>query len=236
MLGHVRSALKAYVSARVGSPDMTASLQRLSDNGFKPEHIFDVGAYQGDFTKMCLEVWPATRVTAFEVLERRVEDLRRLNASGVPVEVFGCLVGAENREAVPFHEMETASSVLREHVHKLAATKQYPMRTVDTVVHEHCTGWPDLLKLDVQGYELEVLKGAERTLDHVSVVLAEVNLLDIHVGVPLLADVIAWLDQRGWVAYDICGITRRPFDTALWQADFIFVQRSSPLRSDKRWS
>src|SRR5688500_4523722 len=130
---------------------MAASLQRLSSNGFKPEHIFDVGAYRGDFTKMCVDVWPATRVTAFEVLDRRVEELRRLRASGVPVDVFACLLGAENRDAVPFHEMETASSVLREHVHQLAATKQYPMRTVDVMVQQHRTGWPDLLKLDVQG-------------------------------------------------------------------------------------
>jgi FkbM family methyltransferase len=235
MLAQVRSAVKAYVSARVGSPDMCASLQRLSSNGFKPQHVFDVGAYQGDFTRVCLDVWPETRVSAFEVLDKQVRQLHRLKAAGVPVEVFACLLGAENRVGVTFHELETASSVLREHVHQLAATRQYPMRTVDAIVQQHGNA-PDLLKLDVQGYELEVLKGSERTLDQVTVILAELNLLDIHIGVPLLSDLILWLDQRGWVAYDICGLTRRPLDSALWQADFIFVRRSSPLRLDKRWS
>jgi hypothetical protein len=46
---------------------------------------------------------------------------------------------------------------------------------------------------------------------------------------------IAWLNERDWVAYDICGLTRRPLDQALWQADLIFVPRNSPLRADKRW-
>jgi hypothetical protein len=67
------------------------------------------------------------------------------------------------------------------------------------------------------------------------VVLAEVSLLDIHQNVPLFAEIVAWLNDRDWVAYDICGLTRRPLDKALWQADLIFVPRNSPLRTDKRW-
>jgi hypothetical protein len=66
-------------------------------------------------------------------------------------------------------------------------------------------------------------------------VLAEVNLLDLHKNVPLLADLVGWMSERGWVAYDICGLTRRPLDHALWQADMIFVPSDSPLRADKHW-
>jgi hypothetical protein len=91
------------------------------------------------------------------------------------------------------------------------------------------------LKLDVQGYELEVLKGSEKSLQGIQVILAEVNLIDIHQNVALLAEIVQWLNLRDWVAYDICELHRRPLDQALWQADFIFVQRSSFLRTDKRW-
>jgi len=66
--------------------------------------------------------------------------------------------------------------------------------------------------------------------------LAEINLLDIHQNVPLLAEVVTWLSDREWITYDICGLTRRPLDQALWQADLIFVPRNSPLRADKRWA
>jgi hypothetical protein len=40
---------------------------------------------------------------------------------------------------------------------------------------------------------------------------------------------------RDWIAYNICGLTRRPLDRALRQADFIFVARDSELRQNKRW-
>ncbi len=110
------------------------------------------------------------------------------------------------------------------------------MRTIDQIVSEHFGDQgPEFLKLDVQGYELEVLKGAEKTLPQIQVILAEINLLDIHQNVPLLADVVAWLNDRDWVTYDICGFIRRPLDQALWQIDMIFVPKRSPLRIDKRW-
>jgi FkbM family methyltransferase len=236
IISDMRSAAKTILARKVGAPDMPTSLERLSRNGFTPKQIFDVGAYQGDFARLCLNVWPKARVVAFEVLQHKVEELRRMGVSGLPVDVVNCLLGAENRDSVPFHEMETASSVLEEHIHQDVPVKSYSMRTVDRIVEEYCAGPPEFLKLDVQGYELEVLKGAEKTLGNLEVILAELNFLDIHKGVPLVSEVTAWLDERGWVAYDMCGITRRPLDGALWQADFIFVPKDSSLRSDKRWS
>jgi hypothetical protein len=132
---------------------------------------------------------------------------------------------------------ETASSVLAEQTSQNFPVTFHAMRTLDQIVQEQFGDCPpDFLKLDVQGYELEVLKGAEKSLPRMQVILTEISLLDIHQKVPLLAEVITWLNDRDWVAYDICGLTRRPLDQALWQADFIFVPHNSPLRADKRWT
>jgi hypothetical protein len=110
------------------------------------------------------------------------------------------------------------------------------MRTIDDVVSSSNMQIPTFLKLDVQGYEYEVLNGAKKTLQGVEVILAEVNLLDLYKGAHLLDELIAFLRNNGFVAFDICGFHRRPLDAALWQADFIFVPIGSPLRADKRWS
>jgi hypothetical protein len=68
------------------------------------------------------------------------------------------------------------------------------------------------------------------------VILAEVDLLDLHAGTSLMAEVVAWLNERDFVAYDVCDFVRRPLDKALWQVDMIFVRRNGPLRADKRWN
>jgi FkbM family methyltransferase len=217
-------------------PEIPTALHGLAARGFRPSLVFDVGAYRGDFARTALDTWPDATVACFEAQSARVLELERLAKERRGLRVFAGLLGAECRAPVALHEAETASSVLDEASGTAHPVVEHPMRTVDDVVARDFAGRsPDFLKLDVQGYELEVLKGAERSLPAVEAILAEVNLLDIHVGVPLLAQVVAWLDARDFVAYDICGLTRRPLDGALWQADMIFLPRASRLRADKRW-
>lgn len=215
--------------------DTEPALMRLRTNNFSPAHIFDVGAYQGDFAKMCRRVWPNAKLTCFEVLPHPVKELREWSRRDGQSEVFECLLGGEVRD-VPFHESEMGSSILGCHTPHTGPIGVYPMRTIDDVIAHSNVEPPTFLKLDVQGYECEILKGAKNTLPHVEAILTEVNFLDVYKGAPLLAELSNLLMESGFVAYDICGFWRRPLDAALFQGDFIFVPINSPLRADKRWS
>jgi FkbM family methyltransferase len=231
----IKHAARQKLARRLGVPEIPSALERLRVNQFNPRRIFDVGAYLGEFTSLCRSIWPSAELICFEVLPHCVDQLRNWCDRDGHAAIVECLLGAECKHAVAFREMETASSVLEEHVLQVTPTNCYPMETIDEVVGKGRQGAPDLLKLDVQGYELEVLKGAEGTLPHVSAILTEVNLIDIHRGAPLLDELVTFMRDRGFVTYDICGLTRRPLDQALWQADFIFVPRESHIRADKRW-
>ena len=232
-----RSQLRQWAARRLGVPDIRFALERLSAVGFHPITVFDVGAYRGDFAQLCLKIWPECKVACFEALEPRVNELHLLERETSRIQVFDFLLGAKAAVAVPLHIGETASSVLSEHHNQEFPTEEYPMRTIDDVVTEHfASSELGLLKIDVQGYELEVLKGAKHSLRRFELILLEINLLDIHKEVPLLAEVVCWLNNEGFVAYDICGLTRRPLDHALWQADFVFVPKNSSFRADKRWN
>ena len=233
----MKSKIRNYLARKLGVPQIPFALERLSANGFQPNLIFDVGAYQGDFAKSCIDIFPNSKIACFEALESKVNSLQEMASQTQFIQVFPVLLGAQVRDQVPLYQAETASSVLVEHIPQNFPVKLCQMQTVDQIIHDHFGDRsPDFLKLDVQGYELEVLKGAEKSLSKIQVILAEINLLDIHEGVPLLAEVTTWLNNRNWVAYDICGLTRRPLDQALWQADFIFVPHDSPLRTNKRWT
>ena len=112
----------------------------------------------------------------------------------------------------------------------------FPQTTLDTTIRDSYAGRaPDLLKLDVQGFELQVLKGCEASLGGIRAILTEISLLDLHADVPLLHELTGWLGERGFVAYDICGMTRRRSTRRCWQADVIFVRKDDPLRRDKRY-
>ncbi len=235
MLAKLKGIIRRQITRHYDVPEVPLALERLLRRKFVPAHIFDVGAYSGEFAKLCRRIWPQAKLTCFEVLPHRVEELQAWCARDGNAEIIQCLLGAEAKDAVPFHEMETASSVLEEHIPQAASVKLYPMTTIDELVASLNFRSPTLLKLDVQGFEFEILNGAKKTLPGIDVILAEVNLIDIHKGVHLLDDTVAFLRDNDFVAYDICGLHRRPLDSALWQADLMFVPKDSYLRADKRW-
>jgi FkbM family methyltransferase len=235
MLAKLKGIIRQLVTRHYDVPEVPLALERLLRSNFVPAHVFDVGAYSGEFAKTCRRIWPHARLTCFEVLPHRVEELNAWCAADGNAAVIQSLLGAEAKGAVPFHEMETASSVLEEHIPQAAAVRSYPMTTIDEFVARIDFQPPTFLKLDVQGFEFEILNGAKATLPGIDVILAEMNLIDIHKGVHLFDDMVVFLRDHNFVAYDICGLHRRPLDSALWQADLMFVPRDSYLRADKRW-
>ena len=94
---------------------------------------------------------------------------------------------------------------------------------------------PDLIKADVQGFELEVLKGAVQCLARVELLLIEVSYRQVYESAPLAHDVIAWAGAHGFRIYDICTYSQRPRDRELAQSDILFAAKDSKLFAYEGW-
>ena len=132
--------------------------------------------------------------------------------------------------------METGSSVLPERSQVARNIVERRTITLDTLLEKRKTGnakESKFIKLDVQGFELEVLKGSQCTLRSTEVLLLEVSLLEINEGCPRFGEVIAWLNNAGFVLFDVCHMLRR-LDGCLWQMDLLFVCESSGLVPEAR--
>jgi hypothetical protein len=144
------------------------------------------------------------------------------------------LLGDVEREAVPFHMDDLGgSSVLEQVQDKCLLTESLPMKTLDSIVAKRKLATPIFLKADVQGYELEVLRGANEALRDVEFILLEVSTLPYNIGAPLFADVIAFMADRRFVVYDFCHLHRRQSDDATFQVDVLFAREDSALRSER---
>jgi hypothetical protein len=146
------------------------------------------------------------------------------------------LVGPKVADRVPFYERDTASSVLQDANDSKPASTFLRMITLDVLVQEKKFPLPDFIKLDVQGYELEVLKGAENALKTAEVILMELNLIPIYKDAPLIDETVTFMADRGFRLYDLGTFFRRPYDKALWQLDAVFVRAASSLLASTRWS
>ena len=219
------------------APDTEASLRRMQRLGFNPAVVIDVGAYIGEWARDLKRIFPGARILMVEPQPSHLDRLRAVAAAFNGVELAPVLLGAQERGSVPFHMCESASSVLMESARPtVVSTISVPMTTLDKVTANTVFVRPDFIKLDVQGYELEVLRGGELALASAEAVLMEVNLLGILDGAPLFHEATQFMSERGFQVYDICTFFRRPYDGALWCMDVIFVRSSSPLVASKRWA
>lgn len=222
---------------RNGYISMAGSLANLRASGFSPGGIVDIGANIGIWTQEVAEIFPDAKIHMIEAQPWLASKLQEVVARMGGQSTFAIhLVGAEPKVAVPFFVIGTGSSVFEEVTDLRKTITALPMTRIDDLSQVRSLPRPLFLKLDVQGYELEVLKGAAETLASAEVVLMEVALLPYNVGAPLMTEVIAFMKERGFVPFDICGQLRRISDHALFQIDMIFVRSESQLRAHRRFS
>jgi FkbM family methyltransferase len=219
-----------------GMISMPASLGNLRRNGFCPAAIIDVGAYQGDWSRMARRIYPDVPICMLEA-NPETEPFLSTTAKEIGAADFHIgLLGAQPAEAVAFHVRGTGSSVLPENTATPFSIAQFPMTTLDRVLSAaKPLPAPYFLKVDVQGFELEILRGAEQVLQNTEAALLEVSLLEYNQGSPLFAEVVSFMAARHFVVYDVSGFFRRESDGALYRIVLLFVHESSALRSKKRF-
>ncbi len=225
---------KRRIKEELGVPSLHWSLENLKRKNFIPSVILDIGAYKGNWTTDVLEVFPDAKILMIEAQEDKESFLKDITQKNKNVEYVMSLVSARDQEEVLFSENKAASHVIKLKETKVPHRLLYS-KTVDTLLKEKNFPYPQFLKVDVQSHELEVLKGAEKTLEHAEICLLEVSLMDKGDNRPLLFDVVNFMDSRNFNAYDISQLIKRPFDQALFQIDMFFVKKDSFLLEDKRW-
>jgi FkbM family methyltransferase len=190
--------------------------------------VLDAGASRGQFALFASARYPRAKLICFEPLPESCALLRRVTA-GRDVEIHAVALGARGEDRdLNVSAQDDSSSLLPigpRQVSEFPGTQRartipVAVRPLDEYVPADLRR-PALLKIDVQGFELEVLKGASRALDSIDAVFVECSFSELYTGQATVGAVIQLLAERGFRLVDIYGLIRDASGAAL-QGDFLF--------------
>ena len=227
----------AIISRPPGQFDVTEyKLMLAKRRGLDVNRVLDGGAHVGDWTRMVKAIYPDAAVVMVEPREDVQPALHTVIEEQSGVSVLQALLG-EQKGNVGFHVSGAQSSILPDNEGRaFGRVVSVPMTTINEVIE--AAGWPsaDLIKLDLQGYELKALAGADRVLARTSAVILEVSFVAFQESTPLARDVVEFMAEHGFELYDILALSHRPLDGRLAQGDMLFLRAGHPLLADTRWT
>jgi FkbM family methyltransferase len=205
-------------------------LEHTARLGFEPQTVIDVGVAYG--TDPLYETFPRARHLLIEPIREFEPNLEAISERFDADFVLAAAGAEPGTTQLNIHRNPGCHSKFPVRAGDLATTepRSVPMITLDEVCEEKGLAGPYLIKVDVEGAELEVLKGSQEVLNSAELVLLEVSLFELWPGAPQLHDVVRFMKATGFVAYDIYGATLRPLDAALAQVDMAFVKEDGCFR------
>ena len=174
----------------------------------------DVGANRGDFTAQLLSAFPECQVHAVEANPRLCEELGARFASRNVRSWNTALHDHDGTIELQVHADSGTSSVLprpsgaRRYFHsgdRVVERATVRARTLDGLAAEAGIGHVDLLKLDTQGAELPIIRGARRLLDAaaIDVIYSEFFIVPHYEGAAVLHELCAALAAHGYTVFDL---------------------------------
>lgn len=212
-------------------------LEDVRAREFKPSGILDVGANRGEWTEMALSVFPESKVIMIEPQNEMVSGLEKLSRENSNIEFIQAGAGKEKGELIQTIWDDLAGSSFLPVVSDQEEREQRktPIVTIDSLLSERGHFVPDLVKLDIQGFELEALKGATSIFGQTELFILETSLFEFMPKQPLTLDCFQFMHQKGYAFYDVTERLRRPFDGALGQIDIAFAKADGFLRNSNQW-
>jgi FkbM family methyltransferase len=192
--------------------------------------VIDVGANRGQFALFALHRFPQASLTSFEPLPTAHSKLHAVVGQDARFRSHQCAVGAEAGSlSLNVTRSDDSSSLLKPTALQLrtfrdtgiVSSTQVDVVRLDDVIGPDRLAEPFLLKIDVQGYELEVLRGAEQLLQRDGDVLVEASFAELYEGQALIDEVVVAMYASGYRLRGIFSITKNSDGTPL-QGDLLF--------------
>lgn len=202
------------------------ALERITSRNVEIRTVIDIGASNGMWSAAALPLLPDAKYILVEAQRGHVEALkdfvnRHPNAEYV-------LAAAGDKEGEIFFDDSDLFGGVACKERTESARLRVPMVTVDSEIARRGLSGPYLVKLDTHGFEVPILKGAEKTLRSTNLVIIETYNFRITHDSLLFYEMCAYMEKLGFGVIDISEPLWRTYDRSFWQIDIFFVPLTRP--------
>jgi FkbM family methyltransferase len=195
---------------------------------FIPSSILDIGAHSGEFYKECVKIFPHAY---YLLVEGNADCLPVLKELNVPyfIGLLGNSAGYSNfyrtKLSTGCIPTNTGLSMYREKTsyynEENVIVTQEPVFLLDSIVNRTF----DLIKLDVQGAELDILRGGKNIVQHAKGIMMEVSVVEYNENAPLEEEVLKFMDTIGFTPVETVDVHMHPETHEYIQKDVFFLRK-----------
>lgn len=195
------------------------ALLDLKINGFKPKNILDIGAYKGLWTRHVKTIFPGSEFHLVEAIE--YNELQNYD------NVHNVVLSDTEKEVDWYQKKNTGDSMFKENTghFKDCEPVKRNATTLDNIFNDIVF---DLIKIDVQGAEIPVLKGGKKLIEKTSFILMEMPFVGVYNdSVPNFLEHIKFMDSIGFIPYEVVEIHK--LEDITIQIDFLFIKKNHEI-------
>lgn len=201
---------------------------------FQPKHIVDVGANHGTWTREALKHFPDAYYTLLEPQEWLKESFQDILETNSKVNFHPVGAGEKSGSFLfTILDRDDSSSFIYTKEEALEAgfkQLEIPVVTLNELLSESEIPVPDIIKIDAEGLDIEVLKGASNFFGKTEIFMVEAGVVHKSFDNSFLK-LINFMDEHGYRLFEITDLNR-PFELkVLWLVELVFVKKNGFIDS-----
>ncbi|MGL2966851.1 FkbM family methyltransferase [Flavobacterium sp. XGLA_31] len=208
----------------------------LKSMGLSPKHIVDVGANHGTWTRETLQYFPEAHYTLIEPqewLQPSFQDLLDANSKITYLPVGAGSQKGSFKFTIVDRDDSCSFRYSQEEAEKLGLKQlDIPIITLNDIVNSSTAPFPDIVKIDAEGLDIEVLKGASALFGKTEVFMVEAGVVIKEFENSFLK-MINFMDEKGYRLFEITDLNRPFHPKVLWLVELAFVKKNGIIDSYK---
>lgn len=223
---------KIWLKGMLSGIYATIELKELIKGIKTPETIIDIGSNKGQFILLIEKIYPNKNIYSFEPIKEMIDKQKKFFAYKNNIIFHNIALGSSTtlKEFLITTRMDSSSFLKivsdknKSKNYDIVENRNIQINTLDNLLINEKISHPVLIKIDVQGYELEVLRGANNLLKKTDYLLLEVSKNEMYQNQPIEKVIVEYLKNLN---FDILKSNNwsKVQNTNFYQRDIIFYKK-----------